>query len=124
MTKSSRERADTRYQRLGRYSSSAHPGGGGRARSHTRLLPAPDDGVNQGVRPRPHHQRPRMFGEEKIGWQLVQLKMDRKAADPDDSVQRRRYELKEMEGHLMAKGIGCSTSPSTWTNCLTWWQAS
>jgi CheY-like chemotaxis protein len=54
-----------------------------------------------------------VFGEEKIGWQLVQrLKMDRKTATiPMIVCSGAVHELKEMEGHLMAKGIGVLYKP-------------
>jgi CheY-like chemotaxis protein len=54
-----------------------------------------------------------VFGEEKIGWQLVQrLKMDRKTATiPMIVCSGAVNELKEMEGHLMAKGIGVLYKP-------------
>ena len=54
-----------------------------------------------------------VFGEEKIGWQLVQrLKMDRETATiPMIVCSGAVHELKEMEGHLMAKGIGVLYKP-------------
>jgi CheY-like chemotaxis protein len=54
-----------------------------------------------------------VFGEEKIGWQLVQrLKMDRETATiPVVVCSGAVHELKEIEGHLMAKGIGVLYKP-------------
>ena len=54
-----------------------------------------------------------VFGEEKIGWQLIQrLKMDRQTATiPMIVCSGAVHELKEMEGHLMAKGIGVLYKP-------------
>jgi CheY-like chemotaxis protein len=54
-----------------------------------------------------------VFGEEKVGWQLVQrLKMDRQTATiPMIVCSGAVHELKEMEGHLMAKGIGVLYKP-------------
>ena len=54
-----------------------------------------------------------VFGEEKIGWQLVQrLKMDRETATiPIIVCSGAVHELKDIEGHLMAKGIGVLYKP-------------
>lgn len=54
-----------------------------------------------------------VFGEEKIGWQLIQsLKMDRATAGiPVIVCSGAVKELKEMEGYLVSKNIGLLYKP-------------
>ncbi len=54
-----------------------------------------------------------VFGEEKIGWQLIQrLKMDRATANiPAIICSAAIKDLKEMEGYLMAKNVGVLYKP-------------
>ena len=54
-----------------------------------------------------------MFGEEKIGWQLAgaQDGPQKTATIPMIVCSGAVNELKEMEGHLMAKGIGVLYKP-------------
>lgn len=54
-----------------------------------------------------------VFGEEKIGWQLLQrLKMDRATANiPAIICSAAIKDLKEMEGFLMAKNVGVLYKP-------------
>ena len=54
-----------------------------------------------------------VFGEEKIGWQLLQsLKMDRVTADiPLIICSAAIKELKEIEGHLTARDVGVLYKP-------------
>lgn len=54
-----------------------------------------------------------VFGEEKIGWQLLQsLKMDRATADiPLIICSAAIKDLKEIEGHLTARDVGVLYKP-------------
>jgi CheY-like chemotaxis protein len=54
-----------------------------------------------------------VFGEEKIGWQLLQsLKMDRVTADiPLIICSAAIKDLKEIEGHLTARDVGVLYKP-------------
>ena len=54
-----------------------------------------------------------VFGEEKIGWQLLQsLKMDRATADiPLIICSAAIKDLKEIEGHLAARDVGVLYKP-------------
>ncbi len=54
-----------------------------------------------------------VFGEEKIGWQLLQrLKMDRATANiPSIICSAAIKDLKEMEGYLTAKNVGVLYKP-------------
>jgi CheY-like chemotaxis protein len=54
-----------------------------------------------------------VFGEEKVGWQLVQrLKMDRETADiPIIVCSAAIKELRELEGYLTEKNVGILLKP-------------